>query len=149
MNIAKQLKELIVKKGGTPPANNNIAECLGCLCDCDSGSGGGIKTAIIKQDGYDNALAGIATTASEEIFSYTCLNMTYEEARQIMLAGEPLSILIMDYNNFGVHSHYATDVMLSAISPIIIFGDDVNSRDIYWGNKGVSTAQSDASDHWD
>lgn len=58
-----------------------------------SGLGGSdIKTAIIKSSDYDNALAGLQTAASlGDPVTYSCVNMTFEEAYQTMAAGEPLN----------------------------------------------------------
>lgn len=54
------------------------------------GGEGGIKTAIIKDSGYDNALAGVQTPRSAAL-TYECINMTFEEAYQTMASGEPLA----------------------------------------------------------
>ena len=61
-----------------------------------SGLGGdkGIKTAIIKSSDYDNALAGLQTAASSGA-TFSCLNMTFEEAHQTMASGEPLQAVFM------------------------------------------------------
>lgn len=61
-----------------------------------SGLGGdkGIKTAIIKSSDYDNALAGLQTAQTSDV-TYTCLNMTFEEAYQTMASGEPLQAVLM------------------------------------------------------
>lgn len=58
--------------------------------------GGGIPTVIIKDSGYDNAIAGLSTmaTAAPE-YTYECINMTFEEAYQTLASGQPLSLLGM------------------------------------------------------
>lgn len=61
------------------------------------GSSGGIPTAIIKMDGYDNALMGVAAALDTTTTSYTCTNMTYEEAKAVILSGKPLQGVIMAY----------------------------------------------------
>lgn len=68
-----------------------------------SGLGGatGIKTAIIKDSNYDNAVAEMLNPApapSEALaplITYECLNMTFEEAYETMANGEPLQAVLM------------------------------------------------------
>lgn len=59
------------------------------------GGSGGIKTAIIKDSGYDNAIAGVQSAATAPEYTYECTNMTFEEAYQLMASGEPLQVLGM------------------------------------------------------
>jgi hypothetical protein len=54
-----------------------------------------IKTAIIKDSEYDNALAGLQAAATAPEITYSCVNMTFEEAYQTMASGEPLSVFLM------------------------------------------------------
>lgn len=64
------------------------------------GGSGGVKTAIIKQQGYDELIAFLAGKLPYEPElgnSYSCTNMTFEEAYETMARGEFLSIL-MAYN---------------------------------------------------
>ena len=56
--------------------------------------GSGIKTAIIKSSTYDNAISG-STEIGNEATTYSCINMTFEEAHQTMSNGEPLQVIIM------------------------------------------------------
>ena len=62
-----------------------------------AGGTGGIRTAIIKSSLYNKVLAGEDVELSEETFE--CINMTYEEAVELMLSGEPLSIIVMKCHN--------------------------------------------------
>lgn len=57
--------------------------------------GGGIKTAIIKDSEYDNALAGVQSAIAAPTVTFECLNMTFEEAYQTMASGEPLGAIGM------------------------------------------------------
>lgn len=58
--------------------------------------GGGIPTVIIKDSGYDNAIAGVSTMeAAAPEYTYECINMTFEEAYQTLASGQPLSLLGM------------------------------------------------------
>ena len=60
------------------------------------GAGGGIKTAIIRDSGYLNAIAGVSTMASDTpAVTYECINMTFEEAYETMTKGEPLNVVGM------------------------------------------------------
>lgn len=56
--------------------------------------GSGIKTAIIKSSTYGNAISG-STEMGNEATTYSCINMTFEEAYQTMSNGEPLQVIIM------------------------------------------------------
>ena len=111
-----------------------------------SGLGGatGIKTAIIKDSGYDNALAGVmATDAVEPSFTYECINMTFDEAYQTMASGEPLSI-------FGMFTDNNTPINVRGIT---MFGGTMmgvpclgmtfelmnDSIMLYWTADGIST----------
>lgn len=60
------------------------------------GNVGGIKTAIIRDSGYLNAIAGLnPTTPENPAFTYECINMTFEEAYGTMAKGEPLNVVGM------------------------------------------------------
>lgn len=56
--------------------------------------GSSIKTAIIKSSTYDNAISG-PPEMDNEAATYSCINMTFEEAHQTMSNGEPLQAVIM------------------------------------------------------
>lgn len=56
--------------------------------------GSSIKTAIIKSSAYDNAISDPPEMNGETI-TYSCINMTFEEAHQAMANGEPLQAIIM------------------------------------------------------
>lgn len=97
-----------------------------------SGSGGGIPTAIIKQDGYDNALMGVAVAgASAPTFTCTCTNMTYEEAKNIILSGQPLNVIAMTFEQNGSYTGFASEYYIAVVlynsaegSGIAIYGSD-------------------------
>lgn len=102
-------------------------------------SGGGIKTAIIKQVGYDNALAGLQTTESAEAVYFTCTNMTFEEAYATIMKGEPLSAMIM-FLSGTLMMAYADYVMLATPFtgfPCIYIESDGGA--INWTADGLST----------
>ena len=56
--------------------------------------GSSIKTAIIKSSTYDNAISS-PPEMDNEAATYSCINMTFEEAHQTMSNGEPLQAIIM------------------------------------------------------
>lgn len=60
------------------------------------GNVGGIKTAIIRDSGYLNAIAELSTMMSQiPAYTYECINMTFEEAYETMAKGEPLNVVGM------------------------------------------------------
>lgn len=71
--------------------------------------GSGIKTAIIKSSTYDNAISG-PTEMGNEAATYSCTNMTFEEAHQTMSNGEPLQAIIM----------FVADGMPSCLQPTFV-----------------------------
>lgn len=92
----------------------------------------GIKTAIIKEDGYDNILNGVAT-AVMQLRSYTCTNMSFEEAWQSLLSGEPLAVMLMACMPDGAPGcGYATYVVLDNATRTIFLGNELSSSDIAW-----------------
>lgn len=108
-----------------------------------SGLGGdkGIKTAIIKSSDYDNALAGLQTAqAPAPAVTYTCLNMTFEEAYQTMASGEPLQAVLMSVGEGCV------TIPCMVIFAGLLIGTPclgINSCDttviLYWTADGLST----------
>lgn len=57
---------------------------------------GGIKTAIIKDSLYDQTVAGVQSYASAEPeITYSCTNMTFEEAYETLASGEPMNVCEM------------------------------------------------------
>lgn len=62
-------------------------------------SGGGIKTAIIKDSVYDELMLYMNGESTENpdmsSVTYSCINMTHEEANKILNSGEPLGVLFM------------------------------------------------------
>lgn len=106
------------------------------------GGAGGIKTAIIRDSGYLNRIAGVSTmTGGGPAVTYECLNMTFEEAYETMANGEPLMTVGMFTTGeipicglcnvgFGGTSTYG-------VPCIIIEG----STTLFWTANGLSTSQ--------
>lgn len=108
------------------------------------GAGGGIKTAIIRDSRYLNAIAGVSTMASAApAVIYECINMTFEEAYETMAKGEPLNVVGM-VTNRGPANILGT-VFFSGTADfgvpclVVIFGNSVS--ELYWTADGLSTSQ--------
>ena len=105
--------------------------------------GSRIKTAIIKQEGYDEMLAYLKgeteTEPTIEDTIFTCTNMTFEEAYQIMGSGEPLSFMLMHVRNVCnqeiLYGAFAGTVMIG--QPIIVLCND-NIKQLFWTEDGIS-----------
>jgi hypothetical protein len=75
---------------------------------CGKGfGGGGVTTAIFKANYYEEIIDDMLNRGSEasmihngqEESVHTCLNMTFQEAYDLMQSGEPLMGLMMDHYN--------------------------------------------------
>lgn len=113
------------------------------------GLGGAVATAIIKMDGYDEGLNGRgaapATSGPPEISgTFSCANMTFEEAHQALTSGEPLSCLLMIVMN-GIAVHMYTLCLLfdnvAGLPCIALFYDayEMGNGMVYWTADGLST----------
>lgn len=112
-----------------------------------SGLGGatGIKTAIIKDSNYDNAVAGMLNpaTPSEAVglpTTYECLNMTFEEAYETMANGEPLQAVLMLAGD-GVMNIYAFVAFLGVATgtSCIVIAQEAFNVTLFWTPDGIST----------
>jgi hypothetical protein len=102
--------------------------------------GSSIKTAIITDNWYDAAIAG-ATEPPAEDQVYRCSNMTYEEARAILVSGEPLDVFckIMSDGPGPINCHAIVSYMPS--NPFIVFmiiGFEIGFV-LFWTADGIST----------
>lgn len=110
------------------------------------GGAGGIKTAIIRDSGYLNTIAGVQTMASSApVYTYECLNMTFEEAYETMVNGEPLSIIgmltaegatnLQGFVAFGGTAMFGVPCLMIgfAVGPAMI-------AQLYWTADGLSTS---------
>lgn len=108
------------------------------------GGAGSIKTAIIRDSGYLNAIAGLSTMASDAPkYTYECINMTFEEAYETMLNGEPLMAVGMFTVEGAMNIQGATAFVGTAMGvPCIILRFMFNSSTVallYWTADGLST----------
>lgn len=108
-----------------------------------SNLGGGVKTAIIKSSEYDNAVAGLQTADVSNPVTYSCINMTFEEAYSTMAAGEPLAVILMTVVNNFAAADYCLLVFggTSGEQPIIAIGDHISGQELSWTAAGISTEQ--------
>lgn len=107
------------------------------------GGAGGVKTAIIRDSGYLNTIAGVSTMASAApAYTYECLNMTFEEAYEIMANGEPLNAVGQitsegAMNGQGMVAFLGTTMEVPCIVIVFEFANIV----LYWTADGLSTSQ--------
>lgn len=112
------------------------------------GGSGGIKTAIIKDSGYDNAIAGVqiqSAGSSRPEYTYECINMTFEEAYQLMASGEPLQVLGMVTTDggtcaFGEPTFAGTALGVECIMIIFWVNLTNDALTLYWTADGLSTS---------
>ena len=106
--------------------------------------GGGIKTAIIKSSNYDQALHGVQSYIEPEPeITYSCINMTFEEAYDALANGEPMTahlMLVGDgvVNTTGIVSFVGT---IFNNVPCIIIIENLASLNLYWTADGLSTTK--------
>ena len=106
------------------------------------GGAGGVKTAIIRSSNYLDAIEGMKNGRTGGGITYECLNMTFEEAYQIMESGEPLvSLAMIVYFNapatiYGTTAFLGTTLGNPCIGMIFMFSDD--ERFLYWTADGIS-----------
>lgn len=108
------------------------------------GRSGGIKTAIIKDSGYDNAIAGVQSTeSSAPAYTYSCINMTFEEAYQLMASGEPLQVLGM-FTTEGATNVTGAAFLDTACIMMMFAAASTTIALLYWTADGLSTTQPGA-----
>ena len=106
------------------------------------GGAGGIKTAIIRDSRYLNAIAGVSTmVGGGPAVTYECLNMTFEEAYETMANGEPLMVIGMFTSELAICS--LCSAVFGGTStfgvPCIIIEEE--STTLFWTADGLSTSQ--------
>lgn len=109
------------------------------------GGAGGVKTAIIRDSGYLNAIAGLSTMAMPT-YTYECLNMTFEEAYETMLNGEPLMVMGM-FTLMGATCLYGeanfagTAMGVQCIMLVFYCVSTESATTLYWTADGLSTSE--------
>lgn len=109
------------------------------------GNVGGIKTAIIRDSRYLNAIAGVSTMATKPpAVTYECINMTFEEAYETMAKGEPLNVVGMlmmgrtPINMQGSPGFLGTAVF--GVPCIDVVFEHSSGFELYWTADGLSTS---------
>ena len=111
--------------------------------------GGGIKTAIIQQDGYLDTIAGVQTTSAEAPVTFQCLNMTFEEAYETMAKGEPLMACVqLNFNNIpivlsGIMAFGGTMIADFPALMVIVTTPSNDQIQLIWTAEGISTYESE------
>lgn len=129
-----------------PKGANALIEIAGDIKRVPGDSlNGGIKTAIIKSSDYDDVLAG-GTSVGGDAVTYSCVNMTFEEALAEVKAGKPLNVMVLQggwsstYGDacelYGVYC-----VVYSHKFPHTIIIDEF----LYWTSDGISTEEPSAA----
>ena len=107
------------------------------------GAGGGIKTAIIRDSRYLNAIAGLSTmTSVAPAVTYECINMTFEEAYETMANGEPLNVVGMFTGEGAINmqgSVVFTGTAMGVPCIWVIFANEPSN--LYWTVDGLSTSR--------
>ena len=114
--------------------------------------GTGFPTAIIKDSNYDDALASMAnpptaSACSTEDVTFECLNMTFEEAYEIMASGGILEAIGMVVSRGCVVMRFEscfTGTEAFGV-PTIILGNQ-NMGVLYWTADGLSTEEPSVSE---
>ena len=109
------------------------------------GAGGGIKTAIIRDSGYLNAIAGVSTMqAGDPAYTYECINMSFEEAYETMAKGEPLNVVGMLSGEGGANMQglvVFTGTATGVPCLMVLFKPTSRTIALYWTADGLSTSQ--------
>ena len=105
--------------------------------------GTGFPTAIIKDSMYDDTISGAQGRASAEL-TYECLNMTFEEAYEIMASGGILNVIGMLTMNFAMNIYGMTIFPGTVINGVpcillIFMASPENVLQLYWTADGLST----------
>lgn len=105
---------------------------------------GGIKTAIIKSSDYDDVLAG-GTPADEDV-TFSCVNMTFEEALAEVMAGKPLGVMILMAYTDAPYGDICEWLGGSIVSYSHKFPHTIIIEDyLYWTSDGMSIGDPSAA----
>lgn len=106
------------------------------------GAGGGIKTAIIRDSRYLNAIAGVSTMMSQTpAVTYECINMTFEEAYETMAKGEPLNVVGMLTGGGAMNTQGSVVLSGATVFGVPCLGVIFEETVLYWTADGLSTSR--------
>lgn len=102
-----------------------------------AGSDSVIKTAIITSSNYDSHISNVAPYVGATT-TYSCKNMTFEEAYEALTTGTPIDIKVFDYKNSSI----VQDLVLIGVSvndSVIDINCVETQVRLYWTSSGIST----------
>ena len=109
------------------------------------GSGGGIKTAIIKASNYDAMLdymSGKTSTPPDlENVTFSCVNMTFREVYSAIFAGEQVNIVGMFVPEGPTIQNVSFVVTPNGIMmdmSVSVKGTTVNYKSLRWTESGIA-----------
>lgn len=101
-----------------------------------------IKTAIITSSNYDSHISEVSTYAdAAPATTYSCKNMTFEEAYEALTTGTPINVKLFDY-------YSGEGIGLIDLIPLVAIGGNVQfialqnqapELTLYWTSSGIST----------
>lgn len=98
-----------------------------------------IKTAIITSSNYDSHISEVSTyVGAAPVTTYSCKNMTFEEAYEALTTGTPIDIKFLDYKNSSIMQ----DVVLISVpanNSVIGISCVEIGLSLYWTSSGIST----------
>ena len=108
------------------------------------GNVGGIKTAIIRDSRYLNAIAGVSTMASKpSAVTYECINMTFEEAYETMAKGEPLNVVgMLMMGRAPMNMQGIVEFAGTAVFGVPCIAVDFESLTLFWTADGLSPSET-------
>ena len=110
--------------------------------------GGGIKTAIIRDSLYEDFLEHMNNPKIMQMVEYECLNMSFEDAYEILGNGEPLAVhgMLGEYGgiNMGGVAAYLGEVYFDqpAIGISFLMSDAI--LDLLWTADGIDRMPTDS-----
>lgn len=105
-----------------------------------AGSDSVIKTAIVTSSAYDSHVSNVAPYAGSPT-TYSCKNMTFEEAYEALTTGVPINVKLFDY-------YSGEGIGLIDLIPLVAIGGNVqfivlqnqaSKLTLYWTSSGIST----------
>ena len=105
-----------------------------------AGSDSVIKTAIITSSAYDSHISN-ATSYVGGPTTYSCKNMTFEEAYEALTTGVPINVKLFDY--YSGEGIGLIDLMPVAFIDgnvqFIALQNQASKLTLYWTSSGIST----------
>lgn len=104
-----------------------------------AGSDSVIKTAIITSSAYDSHISNVAPYVGATT-TYSCKNMTFEEAYEALTTGTPIDIKVFDYKNSSIGLiDLIPLVAIRGNVQFIALQNQAPELTLYWTSSGIST----------